>query len=334
VSARRGGFVLLAALWLIVALGAVGLDAALRSQSQRLTAANQLDVARSREAALAGSEYARSRLTAALLERADELRAEVDRLGGTTAQTRQRLMAAITQDDPWHEPAGLIPPLLALGDATFALDARDTGVLLNVNSASEEMLRNFFAQGLRIDYGWADRLTQAMLDWRDADDLPRVNGAERDEYIAAGAAVLPANRSFIAVDEVRHVLGMTPELFAALRPYITVTGSGRINVNAAPEPVLLAVPSFTPAAVAALLRQRDTGQRVRNGTELRAVLGRVYDAPTGTERTDFNRRVTYATNEVEIVAHGRVDGSPVMTTIRSIVARSDVAALLLWRRIE
>ena len=32
-NARRGGFVLIAALWLLVALGAVGLDAALRSRT-------------------------------------------------------------------------------------------------------------------------------------------------------------------------------------------------------------------------------------------------------------------------------------------------------------
>jgi type II secretory pathway component PulK len=331
---RRDGFVLVAALWLIVALGAVGLDAAVRSQSQRLAAANQLDNARAREAALAGSEYARSRLTAALLERADELRAEAARAGRSSVQTQRAVMAALSRDDPWHDPAGLVAPALELGDAAFQLDVQDTGLRLNINTATEEMLHNFLGQGLRIDFAWADRLTQAILDWRDGDDLPRVNGAERDEYLAAGAAVLPANAPFGSIDELRHVLGMTPELFAAIRPLVTVRGSGRINVNAAPEAVLLAVPTFTPAVAAELLRRRSAGQLPRSSAELRAILGLRYRAPTGTELANFNRRVTYATNEVEIVAAGAVSGSPVSATVASIVARSDAAALLVWRRME
>jgi type II secretory pathway component PulK len=332
VSARPG-FVLMAALWLIVALSALGLDAALRSQAQRLVAANQLDVTRSRESALAGSEYARARLTAALLERAEELRAQAARMGAGP-RTRQSVQLALAQEDPWRAPHELVPPAMALGEAEFVLDVHDTGIALNIALASEEMLRNFLAQGLRIDYAWADRVTQAILDWRDEDDLPRVNGAERDEYIDAGAAVLPPNRTFLNVDELRHVMGVTPELFAAVRPYVTTVGSGRININAAPEPVLLAVPGFTPAVVADLQRRRDGGQLPRSTLELRALLGSLYRPPTGAELTDFNRRVTYATNEIEIVSEGRVTGGPVTTTVRSVVARSDAGAMLIWRMIE
>lgn len=333
---RRDGFVLIAALWFIVALSAVGLDTALRSQSQRLAAANQLDATRAREAAIAGSEYARSRLTAALLERREQLLAETQRQNSSfnAQQLRNAYMAAVGQDDPWFEPSRYLPMSLMLGEAEFVLDARDTGLTLNINSATEEMLMGFFATGLRLDYAWAERLTASIMDWRDQDDLPRINGAERDEYLRAGAAVLPGNRPFNDVDEVRHVMHMTPELFQAIRPLLTTVGSGRINVNAAPEPVLAAVPTFTPTVVQQVLRLRDSGVLVRNATDLRNLLGAGYSAPTGTAATEFNRRVTFSTNEVEIIAHGRVTGSAVSATVRSIVGRSDQGALLLWRRIE
>ena len=72
----RSGFALIATLWLVIALGAVGMQAALSSRARRQAAANVLDGARARAAAIAGSEYARSRLTAALLGQADELRSE------------------------------------------------------------------------------------------------------------------------------------------------------------------------------------------------------------------------------------------------------------------
>jgi general secretion pathway protein K len=328
---RRGGFALVAALWLLIALSAAGLDAALRSQSQRLAAANRLDASRAQEAALAGGDYARSRLTAALLERAEELRAEAARRGVTQQRGR---VPGMSQEDPWRAPGELVPQGMLLGDAEFLLDVRDTGERLHLNTATEEMLRQFLSEGLRIDFAWADRVTQAVLDWRDEDDLPRLNGAERDEYVAAGAAVLPPNRPFTSVDELRHVLGVTPELFAAARPYLTVTGSGRINLNAAPEPVLIAVPTFTPAAAAELLRRRDAGQFPRSMNELRALLGPAYGAPTGNELTRLNRQITYATNEVEIVAVGRIQGSPVSATVRTVVARANTEAIMVWRRIE
>ena len=70
---RRDGFALVAALWLLVALGAVGLQTALASRARRQATANLLDEVRARNAVMAGTEYARSRLTAAMLGRAEEL---------------------------------------------------------------------------------------------------------------------------------------------------------------------------------------------------------------------------------------------------------------------
>ena len=40
-------------------------------------------------------------------------------------------------------------------------------------------------------------LRDRILDWRDADDLERVNGAEEEAYTAAGLEVGPANRPFM-----------------------------------------------------------------------------------------------------------------------------------------
>ena len=36
-----------------------------------------------------------------------------------------------------------------------------------------------------------------MMDWRDKDELERVNGAEEDAYLAAGLQIGPANRPFL-----------------------------------------------------------------------------------------------------------------------------------------
>jgi type II secretory pathway component PulK len=343
VSGRRDGFVLIAALWLIVALGAAGLDASLRSQARRLAAANIVDGTRAREAALAGTEYARARLSEAMLDRADELRAEAERARQAAGQGARRggapnmrtlFRMADPAEDPWRDPQGLVVPVMEFGSARFALSMRDAGAALNINAADETMLRQFLAEGLGLDWAKADALTQAILDWRDEDDLPRINGAERDEYLRAGRAVLPPNRDFAEPAELLHVLGMDDALFERLAPYLSVIGSGQINVNAAPEPVLAALPGMSRAAAAELVRLRAAGHMPRDATELVGLLGAMVAREIEADPQRFVRYAAFATTEVEIVSTGTVDGGPVRVRAVVLVTRAATGAVPLWRRIE
>jgi type II secretory pathway component PulK len=332
----------MAALWLLIALGAVGLEVSLRNRTRRLAAANLLDEMRARTSAEAAIEYTRSRLASAMLGRADELRAEAA-ARATTPAARQRAnrldMSTLFRqsdpaEDPWREPEELVPPTVAVGDVDATLNLRDTGAALNANEADEQMLRQFLGQGLRIDYALADELTQSILDWRDEDELPRINGAEREQYIEFGAAVLPANRPFANLNELRHVLGMTSELFDQMRPYLTLVSSGRINVNAAPEPVLLALPGFTPVAAASLMRMRQAGQFPRSAQELRAILPASAVNALNDNQREFTRRAAFTTDEIEIDVQVDLPGSPVSARALVVVARATTGASVVWRKIE
>src|SRR5690606_8405821 len=126
----------------------------------------------------------------------------------------------------------------------FFVQARDAGSQLHLNVADEEELRRYFS-ALRMDYGKADRLAQAIMDWRDLDQSHRARGAERDDYLAAGSAVLPADGPFRRVSDLRFVMGMTSADYDLLSPHLTLFGSGRINLNSAPREVLLALPGVT-----------------------------------------------------------------------------------------
>ena len=339
---RREGFVLIAALWLLIALGAVGLDVSLRSRARRLAAANLMDEARARLTADAATEYARSRLTSAMLGRVDELRSQASQ-AATTQAARNRVNRMDVQNlfrqsdpstDPWREPAALVPPEYTLGDVPITLELRDTGAGLNLNEADENMIRQFLAEGLRIDFNQADKLAQAILDFRDQDEIPRINGGEREEYIEEGLAVLPVNRPFAEVSELRHVMGMTTELFDEMRPYLTLVSNGRININAAPEPVLLAMPGFTPAGVTTLLRQRETGVLPRNAAELRGLLPAGAQAELTRFQQQFNRRAAYTTDEVEINAFVDLPGSPISARARVVVSRAASGAVVVWRKVD
>jgi len=337
---RREGFALVAALWLLVALSSVGLQTALASRARRQAAGNLLDEVRARAAVVAGTEYARSRLTAAMLGRAEELRSEaMDAARGSRQQrrvaqssVRSLFRRANPLEDPWREPQGLVVPELSFGDARFALLLRDVGAALNLNEATEEMLRQFFAQGMEIDYAEADELAQAILDWRDEDEIPRINGGEREEYLEEEALVLPPNRDFVEIDELRHVRGMTPELYVKAAPHLTLIGDGDINLNSAPEPVLLAVPGLNPAVVTEILRLRESGYLPRGDRELAALLPNLAGAIENMGR-EFGRRTTYTTDQVEILAQGWVDGGVVQVTSRVVVTRGNTEASIVWREV-
>jgi general secretion pathway protein K len=336
----RDGFALVAALWLLVALGSVGLHAALASRARRQAAANLLDEVRARAAVMAGTEYARSRLTAAMLGRAEELRSEAmasargsrQQQRAARSSVRNLFRSANPLEDPWREPQDLMVPEMAFGDARYALLLRDVGAALNLNQATEDMLRQFFAQGLDVDFAEADQLAQAILDWRDEDDLPRINGGEREEYLDDEALVLPPNRDFVEIDELRHVRGMTPELYLKAAPYLSLIGDGEINLNSAPEAVLLAVPGLDPGTVTQILRLRESGYLPRSDRELTGLLPGITAAIESMGR-EFSNRTTYTTDQVEILAQGWVDGGVVQVTSRVVVSRGDNEATVFWREI-
>ncbi len=338
---NRDGFALVAALWLLVALGTVGLHAALASRTRRQAAANLLDEVRARAAVEAGTEYARSRLTAAMLGQAEELRAEAMASARNSRRQRQVQRQSVRSlfrsanplEDPWREPQELVVPEMAFGDARYALLLRDVGAALNLNEADEEMLRKFFSQGLGVDYAEADDLAQAILDWRDEDDLPRINGGEREEYLKEGALVLPPNRDFVDVDELRHVRGMTPELYVKAAPYLTLLGSGQINVNSAPEQVLSAIPGLDEGGVTQLLRLRESGYLPRSDTELRVLLPASVVQAIEVQGRNFREITTYTTNQVEILAQGWVEGSVIEVTSRVVVSRGATEARVDWREV-
>jgi type II secretory pathway component PulK len=349
---RRSGFVLMAALWLLVALSAVGLDAALRHRARRMATANLVDTTRLHAAASAGTEYARSRLSSAMLGRADELRAEATRAartqnrggpvnaagralasagGGAGGMTRL-FRSADPGADPWRDPSGLVPTQLEWNGVTTTLTLRDPNAALNINGANADMLQQFFSLGLRLDYALANRLTAAIMDWRDDDDLPQVNGGERDDYIKDGAAVLPANHQFSNIDELRFVKGMTDEIFSAARPFLCIRTNGTtLNVNAAPEEVLLAIPGMTPEGATSILRQRRAGVYPRNTQELLSIL------PGSTAKFVQQmgaRGLLFSTDQVQVIAETSIPGSPVHATAEIVVERALNGATVSWRRVQ
>jgi general secretion pathway protein K len=112
---------------------------------------------------------------------------------------------------------------------------------INLNQATAGQLA-----ALMVALGVADTdataLADAILDFRDEDDLKLLNGAEDKDYEDAGLAAGAKDAPFVAVEELQQVLGMTPELYRVLAPELTVdTDSDRVDEAFASPAVLAAL---------------------------------------------------------------------------------------------
>ena len=321
-AARRSrrGVALLAALWLVVAISVVGLQFALEAREHRRLAIGAAERGRSRAAAAGALALTRARLEHAL------------RRPAVSGQALNAMRAA----DPWLDADSLFSAVDTLGDVVVEVRARDLGERLNVNQLGLEELRAFLGAALD-DFVASDELAQAILDWRDPDDVPRPGGAERAQYEREGRLVLPADGPFREIEELLFVQGMTPARYAKIAPYLSTRGTGMVNLNSADEPVLRALPGVTEAMIARVLAMRSQGQRVRSVNELipgggRPQPGRGGATPGAEVARRLQQRATVDVREVEVTLVARAGPQAVPVRVLAVVQRGGGStANLSWQ---
>lgn len=117
---------------------------------------------------------------------------------------------------------------------------------IDVNKADEALLQQLMIQA-PIDDEQKVSLIDAIIDWRDQDEIVRNAGAEKDEYEAAGLKYHPRNASFRSLEEVRMVLGMNETLIKWLEPLITIySGQAQVDKKKASREVLKILNGMNP----------------------------------------------------------------------------------------
>ena len=117
-------------------------------------------------------------------------------------------------NEPVGETALLSWSPLTVGGCSLLVRESSEGKRINLNSAADDAIRKQLRQGLGEDHQEeADQVTDALLDWRDLDDLVRSDGAEKDFYEQEGLSYEPADGPFKNLTEMLLVRGVTPELF-------------------------------------------------------------------------------------------------------------------------
>jgi general secretion pathway protein K len=221
----QSGIALVLALWLTVLLTVVASGFAFSMRSEALATRNAVSLAQAR--AIADGAVERT---------AFEL-------------MRPRVADTWTFDGQAHR--------WTEGDATVVAVAVDEAAKIDINAAPDLLLKNMLMNIGGLEEPSAAALVDAIVDWRDPDDLRRPNGAELPEYRAANSKYVPANAPFETIGEAARVLGMTPAVFRRVAPVITVySRQPGVNAATAARDVLLALPNTTAEVVDAYVEQR------------------------------------------------------------------------------
>lgn len=223
-NTSQRGIALVSVLWVLILLTLMATSLSLNSRSQAQQSRNLTHAAQVRHAADAGVQLALLVLS--------------------QPQDRQ----------PWLADGS--PNLIQLDDIDIRVALFNESGRIDLNAAGPELLDGLLATA-GLDDGLRAQLVDAIMDWRDGDDLRRLNGAEVDDYLAAGLDYAPGNAPFQAVDEVLRVLGMSPEIYRRIRHSLTIRNPrNAINPLYAPRQVLLALPGADEATVDQFIEDR------------------------------------------------------------------------------
>jgi general secretion pathway protein K len=118
---------------------------------------------------------------------------------------------------------------LSLGLARFRVTVVNLNARIDLNRATEPMLAEFFRQ---------------------------FTGRQGAEAALAALKKEPIRR----LGELAHLPGVDQSLAFAVAPYVTVWSDGLVDINAAPESVLAALPEIGEEAAADLVRRRQSGE--------------------------------------------------------------------------
>lgn len=143
------------------------------------------------------------------------------------------------------------------------IQVADESGKLNINLATKEQLQQLLSSFV-LDDSLVDSLSDAIMDWRDTNDLHLLNGAEKEQYATAGLKYEPRNGNFKSIEELQMVIGMTAEIYRQMEGMISIyTNNKQVNPTTATREMLLTLPDISEEMVDEYLQQRVDNERNR-----------------------------------------------------------------------
>jgi len=175
------------------------------------------------------------------------------------------------ETSPWREDQRKIEMGIGRGKAEVTIGG-ERGKY-DINTVPENLLRNLITT-LGIKEEERDIIVDSIMDWKDTDNLHRINGAEDDYYQSLPHPYHCKDGPFDVVEELLQVRGVTPSLLYGVfatnkgeeKPFwqkglvdlVTVyTRSFQVDANTAPKEVLMSIPGMTEADADRIIKARE-----------------------------------------------------------------------------
>ncbi|MDJ0836281.1 MAG: type II secretion system protein GspK [Acidobacteriota bacterium] len=197
---------------------------------------------------------------------------------------------------------------------------RSNSSLMSVNSTNREL----WLQLLKLyveDESERDMIVDAILDWRDQDDLTRLNGCETDYYMSLTPPYPARNGAFYSVEEIMLVRGITEAMFYGSwdKPGmiemldLNRQNLSRFDINTCPKGILMAFLEMTSEEADELIALRRE-----------QYFGNINDVATAvTVNNEENLQkffMSFRGSTFTIKATAYVDGSPARYTVEDTVS--------------
>lgn len=155
---------------------------------------------------------------------------------------------------PFSVDGGTISGVLEDESAKFNLNS-----LLKSDGTPNPYAKTYFEK-LLVRVGLPAELSQAVIDWQDADDeTTGAMGAESSYYQGLSNPYLASNNKFRSVEELKMVRGFEGAKYKLIEPYVTASPdiTSKININTASSLVISSLDeSIDPNSVATVLKNK------------------------------------------------------------------------------
>lgn len=171
-------------------------------------------------------------------------------------------------------------------DGSYRVRIIDESGKISLNGMTDSsgiILKNLLInQGVSTEN--ADIIVDSILDWKDEDDLHRLNGAENDYYMSLPKPYKARNADFETLDELILVRGITPQILygdgknKGIIQFLSIRNkSPQINMSVAPAEILAALPGMNAAMVARIIEFRSLSA-IRGVEDIQTIIGDSYTA--------------------------------------------------------
>ncbi len=163
----------------------------------------------------------------------------------------------------WAKPM----PAFPVEDGFVSGTLQDESGKFNLNSlVNDEGVPNpqakLWFEKLLLRVGLPEKLSEAVIDWQDADDeISGTMGAENSYYQGLPQGYLAANSKFHNVEELKLVRGFEDQKYLQIVDYVSAlpASDSKVNVNTAPAMLLASLdPKLDINAVEQALQKRQT----------------------------------------------------------------------------